>query len=183
MNTYNITENELNQIIELFSSQPLRSFSKNEIILEPNSIFKNIYLIERGVIRTFYYSSNGDDISHWFSFENNLIAMLSSALDQSISAYGLQALEDTAVRIITFESLVKLKESSPEITLLIEKVIISSFIKVSNRLVDIQTKTAKERYEKLLTEQPDIFKRVNLSHIATYLGMKRQSLSRIRASK
>ncbi|WP_106793225.1 Crp/Fnr family transcriptional regulator [Aquimarina sp. Aq78] len=183
MNTLKITEKEEKQIKELFSSQPVKKFSKNEIIVEPNSIYKNVYLIESGVIRTFYYSSKGDDISHWFSFENDIVTVLSSTLNQSESPYGLQALEGTSVRIITFNSFVELKESSPEITQLIEKLIISSFIKVANRLVDIQTRTAKERYENLLKEYPAIFQRINLSHIATYLGIKRQSLSRIRASK
>ncbi|MCF2874405.1 MULTISPECIES: Crp/Fnr family transcriptional regulator [unclassified Tenacibaculum] len=184
MNVHSNTDNEIKLIKELFSSYPLQSFSKNEIIIEPYSIYKSVLLIEKGAIRTFYYDSKGDDIAHWFSFENDIVTVLSSALNQSVSPYGLQALEEaTSVRVIQFDDFIKLKEASSEVTVIIEKLIISTLIKVANRLVDIQTKTAKERYENLLNEHSAIFQRVNLNHIATYLGMKRQSLSRIRAAK
>lgn len=179
-----LTEKERKILIEFFSSKPLKSYSKNEIILEPNSVFRNVYFIENGMTRLFYYDSTGAEITHWFSAERDIVTVLSSALDSSKCQYGFQSLENNVnLRVISFKDFVEIKSSSKDISNIYEKLVTMSLIQVANRLVDLQTKAAKERYNDLLAEHPEIFQRANLSHIASYLGMARQSLSRIRAMK
>ena len=54
-------------------------------------------------------------------------------------------------------------------------------MELNNKMMDLQFKTAKERYLSLMEKHPDIFNRVNLGHIASYIGITIQSLSRIRS--
>lgn len=184
MNIKSLTSQEKQKMMEFFSNYPVQSYKKNEIIVQPNSIYRDVYFIQKGVTRIFYYDSKGEEITHWFSMENDGVSILSSVFDASVSPYGFQALEDnTQIRALSINEFMAVKETSEDVSTIFEKMLMSSAIRVANRLIAIQTKSAKERYDNLLLEHPEIFQRANLSHIATYLGMTRQSLSRIRGMK
>ncbi len=169
---------------EFINKLASKTYQKNEIIIPANSIHKNVYYVEKGFIRAFYYDTKGNDITHWFTAEQEVLTVLSSVINKTVSIYGVQALENnTTVRISSYEQFWSLKNQSDAIRLIFENTLINATIKVTNKLIAIQTKSAKERYFDLLHEHPEIFKRANLGYIATYLGMKQQSLSRIRAEK
>lgn len=169
---------------EFLDKLPTKVYQKNEIIVSTNQIHKHFYYVEKGIIRVFYYDNKGNDVTHWFTAEDGMLTILSSVYDKKISIYGIQALEaNTTLKVASFDQFIKAKENTSEFQELFEQTIIRTAIKVANRLISIQTQTAKERYNNLLAEHPEIFQRVNLGHIASYLGMAQQSLSRIRAEK
>lgn len=178
----NKKEQELTR--KFFCENKVNIYHKNELISPINSVHRNVYYIEKGIIRVYYINSKGEEITHWLSLENEVVSVLSSMFDKSISPYGIQALEDTTkVRVLPVEKFIEQKETQPEVASIFEKMLISSAIQIANRLVAIQTQTAKERYNDLVKEKPEIFQRVNLGHLASYLGMTPQSLSRIRGQQ
>lgn len=178
-----LTTEEKQEMNTYFQSMPLKSYAKNEVIVQPSSVYRHVFFVEKGITRIFYYNAKGEEITHWFAKEHEAISILSSVFDKSKSPYGFQALEDTEIRLVPFELFMEQKRKSEVIANVFEKLLISSAISVANRLTAIQTQTAKERYEQLLKQEPAIFQRVNLGHIASYLGITRQSLSRIRTMK
>lgn len=173
-----------NTIQEFIDDLPTQVFQKNEMIVPVNQVHKQFFYVEKGLLRVFYYDKKGKDNTHWFTAENEIVSILSSVYDQKQSIYGIQVLEnDTVLRIATLPQFNEAKERSVDFRDLFEQTIVRAAIKVANRLIAIQTQTAKERYLELISEYPEIFQRANLGHIASYLGMTQQSLSRIRAEK
>lgn len=179
-----LTQEEQQKMGAFFSEAPLEVFHKNEIITPVHSIYRHVYFIEKGMTRVFYHNRKDEETTHMFFKENDAVTILSSVYNSSTTPYGFQALENnTSIRKIAFSDFIKRKEESKEVSQIFEKLLVLSAIRVANQLVAIQIKTAKERYNDLLNQNPEIFQRANLGHIASYLGMKQQSLSRIRALK
>ncbi|BDD05611.1 Crp/Fnr family transcriptional regulator [Aureibacter tunicatorum] len=155
--------------------------NKNEMLLETNKICRHVYFINKGILRTFYYDQKGNNISHWFSSEGDSLTILSSLIKEEPSHYGIQALEDCEIIMLNKKILERIQSESPEFNRFLQDYLIDAAINIADRLVDIQIRSAKERYDKLLETHPDILQRVNLGHIASYLGITQQSLSRIRS--
>lgn len=162
---------------------PKMHFKKGENILPVNSICSHIYYIEKGALRVFYYDSKGNNKTHWFSFEESTITILSGVLYHKRMPYGIEAIEDSEIRLIPKSVIEEKMFSSKETSQLLFETVSKAAIAIADRLVDLQIKTARERYEQLLEKHPNIFQRAKLEHIASYLGITQQSLSRIRAQK
>jgi len=174
----NLSEATVEQLFNAFD--PI-TIPKGKIILREGQVCKNLYFIEKGLLRTFFVDKKGRNISHWFTFENQIIAIPRSFFYETNSNYFIEALEEVEARKISFTKLNKLFKESHEIEKFGRLLSIQLLIDLNDKFLDLQFKTAKERYTSLLDLHPDIFMRVNLGHIASFIGITQQSLSRIRA--
>jgi CRP-like cAMP-binding protein len=93
----------------------------------------------------------------------------------------VQALEETEVIEIPYSVLQHLYKIFPETERLGRIITENYYIKLEERFLSLQFKTAKERYQKLLNSKPSLIQRVSLGQIASYLGITQETLSRIRA--
>lgn len=143
---------------------------------------KTIYYINKGTVRIYYYK-DGIDITESFAFENNIIARVESLFTGNPSRKAIQILEDSEIVAINATQLFKLYDSFPEIERLFRKIFEVAYVDTVNRIEGIQFHSAEERYNALISEEPNILKKVPLKHIASYLGITQVSLSRIRAIK
>lgn len=167
----------------MFVGSKTRTFKKGEIIVDHFEIFRNLFLVEKGFVRIFYIDNKGNEITRWFADEGSIVAVLSSFIYQIPSPFALQALEDTVVRHMSFDQFEEIRQSDQKIQDRFVVAIINVAVGLSDSLMDLHIKSARERYEKLIEDHPDIFLRAKLGHIATYLGITQQSLSRIRAER
>ena len=176
---------EANLSLELFDkiheSTSELIYPKNTLVVERGQIAKHTLIVEQGLLRIFYYDERGKDITHWFSSENQLCTVPDSFFGRSESQFYIEALEDVVLRGLTLTNMNNLCDSSHDIERFGRILAITLLSEINNKLLSIQFKTAKERYLLLLEKHPDIFQRVNLGHIASYIGITQQSLSRIRA--
>ena len=156
------------------------SLKKGTTVYREGEVCKYLYFIEKGALRSYYIDTKGRNISHWFSFENEIITEPKSFFKQSKSNYFLEALEDVEIRRINLKTLNKLFKESHEIEKFGRLLTLQLLIDVNDKLLDLQFKSAKERYTSLIEQHPDIFLRISLGHIASYIGITQQSLSRIR---
>lgn len=156
------------------------TFEKGKLILKAGEICKYLFIVEKGLVRNFYYDSKGNDITHWFAKENMLVTAPESFFNQEKSFFNIEAIEDTRVIAIRYEVLEKAFEDSNAIERFGRILTTQIMITLGRKIIDLQTKNAKARYNEVIENYPDIFRRVNLGHIASYLGMTQQSLSRIR---
>ena len=156
------------------------SSPKHNIIIRADKIEKNIYFIKKGIARTF---SNIDDNEITFSFgkEGDTIASLKSYIANQEGYENIELLEDSELYELNTESLQNFFNENIEIANWGRKFAENEWIKAEERHISRQNGTATERYIELLENYPDLIQRVQLSHIASYLGITQVSLSRIRA--
>ena len=157
-----------------------RKVDKGEIILDKGEVAQSIILVGEGMLRQFYFKNNKDVTEH-FSYEGCILMCIESFMKQEPTRLMVEALENSIVYELSYESLQSLAEASPEFNLLYRKILEYSLI-VSQIKADMwRFETAKNRYQQLLETHPEIIKRAPLSYIASYLLMTPETLSRVRA--
>ena len=123
----------------------------------------------------------GKEITHWFGFENDFVTSFHSFITQKPAVENIQLLEGSILWAISKETLSGLFNKHHEIERLVRIVYEKYYIRLEERFVNAQFKTATERYENLLLQTPHILERMPLGHIASYLGISQETLSRIRS--
>jgi len=155
-------------------------FTKQEHVFRTGEICRYGCYVIKGAFR--YYQLNERDAEYTtrFSFEDWWVGDLQSLFNNTPAALSLQALEDATVLGIDKKGYDFLFEHSPTFSELFRINRNSGFNKLNQLMIDKMSKTAEERYLDLLQQHPFIFQRVALKHIASYLGIQPESLSRIR---
>jgi CRP-like cAMP-binding protein len=143
---------------------------------------RKVYIVIRGCARA-YYLKDGRDITDWLAFENDLITSISSFFSDMPSDHFIEALEDVTLLEIAKSDLDLLCNKHSCFERLMRKGITDTFLKLQQKTVGIQFEPAKQRYLNLVEQRPDINQRVPLTHIASFLGITLETLSRIRSSK
>lgn len=159
----------------------VETFKKGDYYLKSGEIQTNMGFVCEGLIRRFYINEKGNDITTGFTKEKEYITDYPSFIRQIPTKYYLQALESTTVVQLPYttilESYEKFKNSEMQGRLVAEKVLTI----LNDRVESFLFNTAQERYLKFINENPDLIQRVSLTHLSSFLGIERQSLSRIRA--
>lgn len=156
-------------------------FPKGHILFKANKIETNIYFIKKGIARAYAYSDD-NQITFWFGKEGDPIVSMQSYVNHKKGYEDVELLEDCELYELKTEKLQKLFLEDIEIANWGRKFAELELIKSEERLIALQFNTATERYLSLLKNYPSIIKRVQLSHVASYLGITQVSLSRIRAN-
>ncbi|WP_026898035.1 Crp/Fnr family transcriptional regulator [Daejeonella oryzae] len=173
------TEDELSEITSCFEKQ---SISKNEMIVREGQICQKLYFIEHGIGRSFYLNKDGKEITQWFFAEGKFMTSLESFFQQSPSLYYLEMLDDSILYSISRSKLDMLFTKFHNMEKFGRLLSTEMLTKAISKLSAVQFQTAKERYDYMLSEFPNISYRVPLGSIASYLGMTQETLSRIRRS-
>jgi CRP-like cAMP-binding protein len=172
----NLTPKEVDCINQLFRKKEIK---KGDFFLAEGQICKQVGFIVKGLIR-YYINHDGEEKTYAFGQESNFVCNYESFLSQMPSTKIIQALEDCEMLIISFDDLQifykSINEGERFGRLVIEKV----FIETLQDLSSFYTDLPENRYEKFLKEHSDLPQRISQYHIASYLGVKPQSLSRIR---
>jgi len=156
-------------------------FKKNEIIKAKGQTEKSAYFILDGSCGVFLWKEN-NYVCLDIVLENNFFADQMSLITGQPSPLETIALETTTTLRISASNIAKLKKS-PFGNLLFLLGAENSFVEKQQQQIDLLTKTAEQRYEELMNKNPQIIQRISQKHIASYLGITTQSLSRIRNNK
>lgn len=172
-------------ISEIIQAGKRKTFSKGELILPADNLSQKVFFIEEGLIKMFYHKDERS-ITHYFFKENEFITRSENFYEylrrEKKSVYGLTALEHgTTIFEFPFEVISPKSDISAEMSFLIQKILLDVLRGFSNKLNSIQFENAQERYEQLLSTQPEIILRAPLGDIASYLGISQQTLSVIRS--
>lgn len=156
-----------------------RNFTKNEIVKRHGDTECYLSFITSGVGGAFAYRE-GYEVCLDFSLENQFFGDYSSFLMQQPSPVFTMAIEPLEIYSIGFADLQALYNASPEGIRMARAAAEALFIEGQNRQLDLLTKTAEERYRDLFVGYPDLLLRLPQKHIASWLGITPESLSRIR---
>jgi CRP-like cAMP-binding protein len=138
-----------------------------------------LYFLQQGALRGSYLLE-GKEVTHWFAFENDFVTSFHSFITSAPSVETIQLLEGSVLWSISKEQLTQLMNQYHEVERLVRIAYETYYIRLEERFVNAQFKTASERYQALLQQSPHILERVPLGHIASYLGISQETLSRIR---
>lgn len=153
---------------------------KNEILLKGGEVSKLVYYVESGLLRQFCYK-NGKELTEHFVSEGNLFINVDSFFHQLPTHATIEALEPLSMYGIPYQPLMSLIVESREINLMYCRILEKLLMGINEKFNAFRLETANERYLRLLKERPDIIQRVPLVHIASYLLMSPETLSRVRA--
>lgn len=149
-------------------------------LIQADKIERNIYFLRKGMARA-YIQNYGQDITFWFGKEGDTIVSMKNYVANSKGYEQVELLEDCQLYELRTSELQKLFEEDIEIANWGRKFAEQELMKTEEILILRLFKTATEQYLELLKHNPDLIQRVQLGHIASYLGITQVSLSRIRA--
>lgn len=159
----------------------LEKYDKKEFLFKSGEVQKEVGYICQGLLRKFYIDEKGSEIITDFSREGEYATDYPAFLNQRPSKYYIECLEPSIIVKIPYGKLQDAyrKYSGNEMygRLVAEKVL----TRETNRVESLLFESAEERYLNFLDQNKNIMNRISLTHLASYLGIKRQSLSRIRS--
>jgi CRP/FNR family transcriptional regulator, anaerobic regulatory protein len=157
-----------------------QSISKNTILEEQNIVPKYLYFVVSGYMRLFYYNEDGDEITTYLSAENSFIASFLSLIHQKPAKENVECTTDCEVIRILRTDLLQLIEASESFKRFSLTIFEQAIASTEIRANDLATLNAEQRYKKILNSYPAILQHVPIQYIASFLGIKPESLSRIR---
>nr|WP_295928162.1 Crp/Fnr family transcriptional regulator [uncultured Dyadobacter sp.] len=156
------------------------TYPKGHMLLRAGKVEPMLYFIKRGIVRA-YADSECGDVTFWFGREGDTIISMKSYVAGEPGYEHVELLEDCDLYALRTETLRNLFANDIHIANLGRKLAEKELIKTEERIIAAQFRTAQERYVALMAATPDLLQRVQLCHIASYLGITQVTLSRIRA--
>lgn len=176
--TINITDEEFEYAKTLFIPKKLR---KKRFLLQDGDPCLYTTFVEKGLLRSFTTDGKGNEHILQFGLQGWWVADLYSFLTGEASEYNIEALEDSELLLLTKSSWDLLLKEVPAFERFFRILIQNNLIATQRRLMGTMSTTAEERYTKLLQDFPDIVQRVPQHMIASYIGVTRETLSRLRS--
>lgn len=170
-----LESNTLNEIAEFCDYQ---KFSKGTELIQEGKRHHFFYFVTKGSVKS-YYLKEGKEICTWFAFEREMVSTINT-FEGHASNETIKLLEDSEFVRINTKAFKTLAESKISVSRLINELIAGHAIFLEE-LLYLQSKPGKERYEKLIKTEPQILQRVSLTELASFLGLSRETLSRIRS--
>ena len=174
-----IPEEEQGKLQKLLKSV---SVKKGDYFLMAGEIPNQIGFIVSGLLRLFYIDNSGAQINKHFCLENTMAISYSAFLLREESKLYIQALEDSELYVIDYDTYKQLIESHICWEIVARKLAEMLFILKEKKESELLLNSAQERYLTFLKDYPNLEKRLNQYHIASYLGITPESLSRIRSN-
>lgn len=156
------------------------SYPKGQTILRAGKVEHDLFLVRKGMVRA-YADPDGHEVTFWFGKEGDVVISMKNYVDAQPGYEHVETLEACDLYRIKTDDLNKLFENDIHLANWGRVMIGLELIKSEERLIAMQFKTAQQRYLDLITDSPELLQRVQLCHIASYLGITQVSLSRIRS--
>jgi CRP-like cAMP-binding protein len=174
-----ITNLSIDEINLLIKSMVIKEYSKGSFLVKEGQFNIDTYFVLNGCIRQ-YKLIDGNYITTNFFTEEQWIISFELTENKTPSDYNLVCIEDSSVVVGNEQKAQEIFKQFPHLEIISRKIMETVFLEQQNFLTTYITDKPEQRYLKLLKSRPDIFQRVPQYDIATYIGVKPESLSRIR---
>ena len=164
----------------LLSSFKFKTISKKDYYLRAGELCKSKAYLNKGCARNFVLDEQGHERILFFAFEDWWLGDFDSYYSGKPGTNYIQMLEDSELLVISKENFQKAEQEISKLKQWYSFKMLRSASASRNRIEEMKTLSAEERYLKLIEKQPHIFQRIPLQHIASYLNIEPQSLSRMR---
>lgn len=169
------------QQIELIKDnvQPLQ-LTKGEYFSEAGKIAKKVAFVSEGILRVCYYTKEGEEVTRYFVEEHNFAVDLNSFTNQIPSSEYIQAIIPTELYVLTAKNLQILSQTIIPWDSMISKITQKALVEKVNRISPMLAEDAKTRYLEFFKRFPNLANRIPINYLASYIGITKHSLSRIR---
>lgn len=154
-------------------------YRKKDLILKKGDVDNYLSFVEGGTARLFF-TKEFKELTIRFVFKNQYLTAYDSFTQRTPSRCDIEALTDMVVWQIHYDDLQEIYKNHPIGNLIGRLTVEALYVEKVKRELSFLSETAEERYLLLLKEQPDLFQKIPLKHIASYMGITPQALSRIR---
>lgn len=168
-------------LLGIISLAEVLNQNAGSIICEKGLQNGNILFLEKGLARLFYFNKKGEEVTAWLIKESNFISYIDLPERTGFSEYQLSFIEESLLYSISWEDLFGLIDKDPSLSQKPLQVVLKYMLFWQERSYILQFHSAEERYNKLMESDPDLFLRVPLHYIASYLNMRPATLSRLRS--
>jgi CRP-like cAMP-binding protein len=156
-----------------------QKFKKGDKLLKENEVCNSIFFISRGLCKS-SYNKDGKEINTTFYFENDFATNVKSMISGTKSEYEITVLENLTALEFDKVKLLDAYKKSQEIEAFGRKLLEIIVSKQEEHSNSFKLLTPQQRYENLILTHPQFLQRISLTQIASYLGISRETLSRIR---
>lgn len=171
-------QEEIAQIVPLFE---YRKLNKNDFFVKENQPCNEVAFIASGIFRSYYTTSNAEDVTYCFRFPNSLMAAYSSFITSGPSVETMQAISPAELWVIKKSTIDTLAAESLVWTKYLKMIAEQQYLELEKRIFQLQKETALQRYMTLIRNQPEFIQQIPLQYLASYLGITQRHLSRIRS--
>jgi CRP-like cAMP-binding protein len=171
-----LSEEESKAILD---SMCIKTFEKGAFLGKEGKISRDTYFILEGCVREFILMDGEEKTTNFFTEEQWVIS-LNNFGPQNVATHNLVCMEDTTVSVGNEQQAQEMFKKFPRFETISRAIVEADFTNQKKLLTSYLTDTPEQRYLKLLASRPDIFQRVPQYQIASYIGVKPESLSRIR---
>lgn len=171
-----LTDDEFVSVLEHFQK---RTFKKHQIVLHEGDYAKYDYFVLNGLMRVLRLDSDGKEHILQFGMENWWITDAEAFHHKTKSTLIVDCLEDTETLSLTLENKEKLSKELPKMQTFFLKKTTNGYIALQKRILCFLSSNANDRYHNILTLYPGLIQRIPKAMIASYLGVTRETLSRL----
>jgi CRP-like cAMP-binding protein len=164
---------------KLLSVTHLVNFKSGEHIVEIGNKVDRFFFIKKGLVRIFYLDHEGNEFTKSFQTDGDILGPYAEIIQSIPSEVNIECLEDVETISIPYSFLLEAYDRDPAWMKLGLKILEKYFIEKEQRLLEFLKLSATQRYEKFTQQYAHLSHRIPKYHLASYLGIKPESLSRI----
>lgn len=172
-----VTDAELLQFASILT---IRELKRKDLFVQSGKLQHSLGFVANGLVRSFYIDHNGNEITVGFYNEGYYATHYPAFITRTPSQYTIQCLEPTTFVCLSYDDIQKMYLQFPVFERYGRLVAEEILKQQQARIESFIFQTAEERYLEFIKYYPALFNRISLSHLCSYLGIERQTLTRIR---
>lgn len=171
-----LTDEEFEYILSHFTTKTLK---KHQFLVQENDAVPNDYFVVKGLLKAYYINADGKEHLMQFAMEDWWITDYQAYFNQSAATLNIDCIEPTEVLCLSLYNREKLCSELHKIEHFFRKKSNGGYVALQRRILSLLNNNAKERYEQLVHQYPQLLQRVPKTVLASYLGVSRETLSRL----
>lgn len=171
-----LTDEEFLEVLKFFFPKNLE---KKDFLIRGGEKVSSEFLVAKGLLKAFLHDEKGKEYIVQFAMENWWISDYAAFKEQGKGEICVQALENCFVLELSWDNRKKMCEKVPKMYQFHGDKAFGGFVALQKRVLSMMKNSPKEKYELLLDQYPILFQRVSKTIIANYLGVSRETLSRL----
>jgi len=171
-----LSDQEFDYLLSHFTTKKLR---KHQFLVQEGDFVMNDYFVVKGLLKAYHTDQEGKDHILQFAMEDWWITDYQAYFSQSSASLTIDCVEEVELLCLSLQNRDKICAELHKIENFFRRKSNSGYIALQRRILSLLNSNAKERYEQLLQQYPGLFQRVPKTLIASYLGVSRETLSRL----
>ncbi|TBX68691.1 Crp/Fnr family transcriptional regulator [Flavobacterium silvisoli] len=171
-----LTDKEFEYILSHFTRKKIK---KHQYLLQEGEAVQNDYFVTKGLLKAYYVNQDGKEHIMQFAMEDWWITDYQAYFNETNATLNIDCIEASEVLCLSLRNREKLCADMHKIEHFFRKKSNAGYVALQRRILSLLNSNAKERYEQLLQQYPLLFQRVPKTLIASYLGVSRETLSRL----